>query len=125
MSAPRKAHDGLAFVLLPVGRGCRAQHSCPIYLEDISRSNRDALPSILGKALTAEIAFGQVLREARRERGLSQEALAAESSVERNYISLLELGRNSVSLRVLFQLAAALQIPPSELVRRAEIRIEA
>ena len=75
--------------------------------------------------MTAEIAFGQVLREARRERGLSQEALAAESSVERNYISLLELGRNSVSLRVLFQLAAALQIPPSELVRRAEIRIEA
>ncbi len=79
----------------------------------------------MGKTLTAEIAFGQVLREARKARGLSQEALAAEASVERNYISLLELGRNSVSIRVLFQLAAALGVSASELMRRVERQLKA
>ncbi len=83
------------------------------------------LPSIVGKTLTAELAFGQVLREARKARGLSQEALAAEASVERNYISLLELGRNSVSIRVLFQIAAALGVPASELMRRVERQLKA
>jgi len=83
------------------------------------------LPSILGKALTAELVFGQVLREARKDRGLSQEALTAEASVERNYVSLLELGRNSVSIRVLFQLAAALGVPASELLRRVEQQLSA
>lgn len=79
----------------------------------------------MGKTLTAEIAFGLVLREARKTRGLSQEALAAEASVERNYISLLELGRNSVSIRVLFQLASALGVPASELMRRVERQLKA
>ncbi len=75
--------------------------------------------------LTTELAFGKVLREARKARGLSQEALAAEASVERNYISLLELGHNSVSIRVLFQLAAALGVPASELLRRVERQLKA
>jgi DNA-binding XRE family transcriptional regulator len=83
------------------------------------------LPSIVGKTLTAEIAFGNVLREVRKARGLSQEALAAEANVERNYISLLELGHNSVSIRVLFQLAAALGVPASELLRRVERQLKA
>ena len=57
-----------------------------------------------------EIAFGQVLRELRKGRNLSQEALALESGVERNYVSLLELGRNSASLKIIFKLAPALDV---------------
>lgn len=66
-----------------------------------------------------------VLREARRSRGLSQEALALQAGVERNYVSLLELGRNSASIRVLFKLAEVLGSPPSELLQRTELLLVA
>jgi len=67
-----------------------------------------------------EVAFGEILREQRKQRGLSQEKLALEAGIERNYISLLELGKNSASLKMLFKLAAVLEISPSELLRQVE-----
>lgn len=60
-----------------------------------------------------EQALGAVLRTTRREQQMSQEALALEAGVERNYVSLIELGRNSPSVRMLFKLCTALQISPS------------
>jgi transcriptional regulator with XRE-family HTH domain len=68
----------------------------------------------------AEVAFGIVLRELRKQRGLSQEVLAHESGLERNYISLLELGRNSASLKTLFKLSPVLGVSISELMRQTE-----
>lgn len=67
-----------------------------------------------------ESLFGEVLRAARKQRGLSQEALALEAGVERNYISLIELGRNSPSMRILFKLCAVLDVAPSQLLARVE-----
>ena len=69
-----------------------------------------------------EIAFGQVLRELRKGRNLSQEALALESGVERNYVSLLELGRNSASLKMIFKLAPALGVSVAALMGMVESR---
>ena len=69
-----------------------------------------------------EIAFGRVLRELRKKRGLSQEALALESAVERNYVSLLELGRNSASVKVIFRLAPALGVSVAELMGMVEAK---
>lgn len=69
-----------------------------------------------------EESFGAVLRELRLERGLSQEALSFACSRHRTYVSLLERGRNSPSLKTLWMLAAALDILPSELVRRVEAK---
>jgi transcriptional regulator with XRE-family HTH domain len=63
------------------------------------------------KSRKIPIAFGAVLRELRLERRLSQERLAFESGVNRNYISLLELGRNMPSLEMMVALSCALQIP--------------
>ena len=57
-----------------------------------------------------EVAFGQVLRGLRKRQGLSQERLAHEADVERNYVSLLELGRNSASIKMVFKLSDALAI---------------
>jgi transcriptional regulator with XRE-family HTH domain len=70
--------------------------------------------------MTPEKAFGKVLREIRHERSLSQEELGFESGYHRTYISLLERGRKSPSLNTVFQLAAALGVPPSEILRRTE-----
>ncbi len=67
-----------------------------------------------------EEAFGIVLREQRKERGFSQEALAHEAGVERNYISLLELGRNSASVKMIFKLTAALGVSVSEFMTLVE-----
>jgi transcriptional regulator with XRE-family HTH domain len=67
-----------------------------------------------------EIAFGRALRKLRKQKKLSQEALALDADIERNYISLLELGRFSASIKIVFKLARALGIRPSRLIELAE-----
>jgi transcriptional regulator with XRE-family HTH domain len=67
-----------------------------------------------------EQALGEVLRSVRKQRGLSQEALALNAGVERNYISLIELGRNSPSIRILYKICKVLDISPSLLLAHAE-----
>lgn len=64
--------------------------------------------------------FGEALREVRLERGLSQEELALACDRHRTYISLLERGMNSPSLRTIMRLADALGVKPSDLLRRIE-----
>lgn len=54
--------------------------------------------------------------ELRKARKISQEELGFESGYHRTYISQLERGRKSPSLKTIFQLAAALKVPPSEIV---------
>jgi len=68
-------------------------------------------------------AFGQALRGLRTRRKWSQTDLALRAEVDRNYISLIELGKNSPSLRMVFKLCDALDIAPSELVRDVEARL--
>lgn len=70
--------------------------------------------------MTIEEAFGSTLQDLRKTRKLSQEELGFESGYHRTYISQLERGRKSPSLRTIFQLAAALKTPPSEMVLRVE-----
>ena len=68
----------------------------------------------------AYAAFGTVLRELRRERGLSQEQLGFESGYHRTHISFLERGVYGPSLEAIFHLAEALNTSPTELVKRVE-----
>ena len=70
--------------------------------------------------LEPEVAFGTVLRELRKQAGLSQEQLALSADLQRNYISLLERGLNSASLKTIFKLADVLQIAPSKMLEQAE-----
>ena len=67
-----------------------------------------------------EVAFGKVLRTLRLGSGLSQEQLALEAGVQRNYVSLLERGLNSASIKIVFKLAAVLKVKPSEMLVQAE-----
>lgn len=69
-----------------------------------------------------ERVFGQVLQQLRRKRGFSQEQLGFESGCHRTYISLLERGAKSPSLKTIFRLATALRVKPSEVIRRVESR---
>ena len=66
--------------------------------------------------MTIEEAFGLTLQELRKARKISQEELGFESGYHRTYISQLERGHKSPSLKTIFQLAAALKASPSEIV---------
>ncbi|WP_353367421.1 helix-turn-helix transcriptional regulator [Acidovorax sp. FG27] len=70
-------------------------------------------------------AFGQALRSLRIRRKWSQTDLALRADVDRNYVSLMELGRNSPSVKMVFKLCDALDVAPSELLKDAEWRIKA
>ena len=71
-----------------------------------------------------DIAFGKALRCLRIEHGLSQEALALSADLQRNYISLMELGQNQPTITTIFKLASALSIKPSKLIDLVEIEID-
>jgi transcriptional regulator with XRE-family HTH domain len=65
-------------------------------------------------------AIGQVIREQRTARGVSQEALALESDVDRTFVSQIERGIRQPTLTTLWKLAHALNVQPSTLVARME-----
>lgn len=67
-----------------------------------------------------EKAFGQALREVRKGKEISQERLALEGGFDRTYISLIERGINSPTIRVLVGIAGVLKVPPSRIVRPME-----
>jgi transcriptional regulator with XRE-family HTH domain len=67
-----------------------------------------------------ERAFGEVLRQIRKANGTSQESLAFESDLDRTYISLLERGLKSPTIRTLFAVAKVLEVQPSDVLRRTE-----
>jgi transcriptional regulator with XRE-family HTH domain len=64
------------------------------------------------------IAFGRVLREARRLKGISQEELAEIGEFDRTYPSLLERGLRTPTLTVIFQLAEALDTSATSLITK-------
>ena len=64
--------------------------------------------------------FGQVLREQRLSRELSQEELALAADVDRTFVSQIERGIRQPTITTLIKLAGALGIQPSTLVVRME-----
>lgn len=61
--------------------------------------------------------FGARLRRLRKERGLSQEAVALTSDLDRSYLGAIERGERNVSLVNIHRIARALQIEAAELFR--------
>ena len=64
--------------------------------------------------------FAEALRELRQEKGLSQEELADRAGLHRTYISQIERGIKSPSLRSLEQIAQALDVQLSTLIKKME-----
>ena len=61
-------------------------------------------------------AFGEHLRALRKQRGLSQQALADEADISWPTVQRVEAGSQSATLEVLAALAHALGLPLKELV---------
>lgn len=64
--------------------------------------------------------FGIVLRRRREAAGLSQEALAADAGLHRNYVGLLERGQRMPSILIVQQLANALGTTMADLIGEVE-----
>lgn len=71
-------------------------------------------------ALSPSQAFGLAARQIRKERGLTQERAALEGGIDRAYYGHIERGTKSATLHTIWKMAAALGVPPSALVMRAE-----
>jgi transcriptional regulator with XRE-family HTH domain len=65
-------------------------------------------------------ALGEALKEARRERGISQEQLALEAERDRAMTSAAERGVRNLTVVNLLRLCRALDEPPSKLFQRWE-----
>jgi transcriptional regulator with XRE-family HTH domain len=77
----------------------------------------DFIPTAAWNAIVQEAeVFGRRLRELRKERGLTQEALAEAADLSGNYVSELELGQKVPSLTILVRLAQALEVGASDLL---------
>ena len=60
--------------------------------------------------------LGMRIRYLRKQKGMSQEDLALESGVNKNYLSDLERGERNPTLKVLDKLASSLGVTLSELL---------
>lgn len=67
-------------------------------------------------------ALGEAVRELRKARDLTQEALGDSSGLTTNYVGDSERGERNLSVRALWALADGLGVPASELLREAERR---
>jgi transcriptional regulator with XRE-family HTH domain len=71
-----------------------------------------------------ERALGREIKRVRESLQKSQEALAFDAGIHRTYVSLIERGRKSPTLTVIVKLAKALNVRPSELLRRVEEQVD-
>ena len=71
-------------------------------------------------AISVEKAFGRVVQTRRKKLKLSQEELGFRSGLHRTFVSQLERGLKSPSLRTLITISAALDTDADVLVREAE-----
>ena len=62
------------------------------------------------------VAFGEKVRHVRKEKGLSQEALADLAGIDRRYMGHIERGDQNVTLTKIYQIADALEIPAHQLL---------
>jgi len=62
------------------------------------------------------IAFGERVRQLRKGKGLSQEALADLAGIDRSYMGHIERGDQNITLTKIYQISEALKVPISNLI---------
>jgi transcriptional regulator with XRE-family HTH domain len=65
------------------------------------------------------VAIGATVRARRQEYGVSQEALAHVTGIDRSHMGRIERGERNLSVLNLIRIAGALDISPSRLLKQA------
>src|SRR5262249_35187188 len=95
--------------------------STPLWMKNSATAVATLMPKPRNKVAKA---FGRALREARDWRGLTQEELAADAELDRTYPSLLERGKRTPTLTVVYVLAKVLRTSMTKLSARTEEELE-
>ncbi len=69
-------------------------------------------------------AFGVTISKLRVRKGLTQERMSGLAGIARSHLVALENGEKTVKLDTLWRIADALEISPSELIRKVETENE-
>ena len=69
-------------------------------------------------------AFGVVIGRLRTSRGMTQESVSGLAGIARSHLAALENGEKTAKLSTLWDIAYALDLKPSELVRLVEKEME-
>jgi len=67
--------------------------------------------------------FGELVKELRNQRDLSQEKLASKTGLDRTFISLIENGKRNPTLLTLLKISGAFGLALSELMLEFEKRL--
>ena len=70
-----------------------------------------------GDEKTIKEAFGERVRAVRKDKGLSQEALALACALDRTYIGGVERGERNISLINIYKIALALGVKAADLFK--------
>jgi DNA-binding Xre family transcriptional regulator len=87
------------------------------------QSIREPCSTYWATTLDIDQAFGHALRSLRTKRKWSQTDLALRAAVDRNYISLIELGKSSPSLGMVYRLCDALDVRPADVLKEVDKRM--
>jgi transcriptional regulator with XRE-family HTH domain len=68
-------------------------------------------------------AFGEVVQELRKARGVSQEDLAFLTQIERSHMGKIERGQHSPSLAMVLAIAEVLKVKPGKILDLAVTRL--
>ncbi len=87
---------------------------------DAAVAHRETSPQPSHPHATPSQRLGATIRQYRKQRGLTQRALAARLGVHYMYMSKIERGHHTVGVLLLLGLAQALDIPPAHLLAPLE-----
>ena len=93
-------------------------------LRDLPWTSPVAYDSCMTKAtyVSADSAsFGMIIRRLRMAEGWTIAEFARRSGFNKNYLSVLEQGKNTPSLNMLFELAEIFRVDAAEMVREVEL----
>jgi len=67
--------------------------------------------------MNIDLAIAKVLKEIRENKGVSQERLAYKADLHRTYISQLERGLKSITVKTLFRITKSLEVEIDEFMK--------
>ena len=70
------------------------------------------------------IKVGRAIQAYREEKGLSQEVVSGLADIGRTHLSAIERGVRKPTLETFFRLAEAMEIKPSELMKKIEQHLQ-
>ena len=67
--------------------------------------------------------MGKIIRDFRKERGLTQEVLSGLAGISRSHLAMIENGKKNPNFQTVWSIAEALHVPMSQLVYSMEKQI--